>query len=151
MQADFRLLRLLPALAAALVLVLSAPLAHAVDPTDLGDPVLQQRYLALTHELRCMQCQGESIADSGVSLAGDLRRQVAEMLQEGRSDDDVRDYMTSRYGDFILFKPRFTLANLWLWGAPVVLLLIGGLAAWRILQQRRGLLATDNEPVEDEV
>jgi cytochrome c-type biogenesis protein CcmH len=133
-----------------LMLLIGAP-AHAVDPTDLGDPVLQQRYQDLTHTLRCMQCQAESIADSTVPLAGDLRRQVADMLKAGSSDEEVRKYMTDRYGDFILFKPRVSLGNLWLWGAPVLLVLIGALVALRIVQQRRALLATDTEPVEDEI
>jgi cytochrome c-type biogenesis protein CcmH len=134
----------------ALALLVGAP-AHAVDPTDLGDPVLQQRYQGLTHTLRCMQCQAESIADSTVPLAGDLRRQVADMLKAGKSDEDVRRYMTDRYGDFILFKPRFSWGNLWLWGAPVLLLLIGATVALRIVRQRSHLLATDTEPVEDEI
>jgi cytochrome c-type biogenesis protein CcmH len=138
------------AAAALLALTLAAPAARAVDPTDLGDPVLQQRYLGLTHELRCMQCQNESIADSPVALAGDLRRQVAEMLKAGRSDEDVRAYMTARYGDFILFRPRFVARNLWLWAAPVVLLVAGVAVAARILRQRSRLLESDTEPLEDE-
>jgi cytochrome c-type biogenesis protein CcmH len=139
--------RALAALCAALVLALAGP-ARAVDPTDLGDPKLQARYETLTHELRCMQCQAESIADSTVSLAGDLRRQVAEMLKAGKSDDDVRAYMTDRYGDFILFKPRMSWRNLWLWSAPGVLLLVGAAVAWRIVRHRAALLPTDDEPVE---
>jgi cytochrome c-type biogenesis protein CcmH len=123
--------------------------AQAVDATDLGDPKLQARYLALTHELRCMQCQNESIADSPVNLASDLRRQVREMLLAGKSDDDVRSYMVARYGDFILFRPRFIARNLWLWAAPFVLLLIGAAAAVPILRQRAALLPHDNDPVED--
>jgi cytochrome c-type biogenesis protein CcmH len=130
------------------LLLCAGPAAHAVDPTDLGDPELQARYTALTHELRCMQCQAESIADSTVPLAGDLRRQVAEMLQAGKSDDDVRAYMTDRYGDFILFKPRMAWRNLWLWSAPGVLLLVGAAVAWRIVRQRAAMLPTDDEPVE---
>ena len=70
-----------------------------------------------------MQCQNESLADSPVDLAADLRREVREMLLAGKSDDDVRDFMTARYGDFILFRPRYSLRNAWLWGAPAVLLL----------------------------
>jgi cytochrome c-type biogenesis protein CcmH len=141
--------RALAALCAALVLALAGP-ARAVDPTELGDPALQARYEVLTHELRCMQCQAESIADSTVPLAGELRRQVAEMLQAGKSDDDVRTYMTDRYGDFILFKPRFAARTLWLWGAPVLLLAIGALVAWRVVRQRTALLATDSAPLEDD-
>lgn len=134
------------ALLAALLLV-AMPAARAVDPTDLGDAALQTRYSALTHELRCVQCQAESIADSPVPVAGELRQKVAEMLKDGKSDQDVLNYMRSRYGDYILFKPR----NPLLWAMPVVLLGIGGAVAWQILRQRRGLLEADTEAVEDEV
>src|SRR5262245_20947550 len=83
----------------AVALLVSGP-SRAVDPTEMPTPELQQRYLALTHELRCMQCQNESIADSPVGLAADLRRQVREMLIAEKSDEDVRNYMVARYGDF---------------------------------------------------
>jgi len=143
-------LRVLMAVLTVTLLALAALPCHAVDPTELPDPTLQKRYLALTHELRCMQCQTESIADSEVSLAGDLRRQVREMLLAGKSDEDVRNYMVSRYGDFILFRPRFVARNLWLWLAPVALLLVGIVVAVRLLRQRAAMLPQDNEPFEEE-
>jgi cytochrome c-type biogenesis protein CcmH len=125
--------------------------AYAVDPTEMPTPELQQRYRGLTHELRCMQCQNEAIADSPVSLAADLRRQVAEMLIAGKSDDDVRNYMVARYGDFILFRPRVAPQTLWLWLAPGVLLLIGAAVAVRVTRQRAALVEQDNEPVEEDI
>jgi cytochrome c-type biogenesis protein CcmH len=124
--------------------------AWAVDPTELPDPNLQARYVALTHELRCMQCQNESLADSPVDLAADLRREVHNQLLAGKSDDDIRAWMTARYGDFILFRPRYSLRNAWLWGSPPVLLLIGALVCWRIVRNRTTLLATDHEPLEED-
>ncbi|TLY82808.1 MAG: cytochrome c-type biogenesis protein CcmH, partial [Gammaproteobacteria bacterium] len=72
-----------------LAAVLLGAAAYAIDPTELPDPVLQQRYLALTHELRCVQCQNEAIADSPAGIASDLRREVRDMLLAGKSDDDV--------------------------------------------------------------
>ncbi len=102
---------------------LLASAAGAIDTTQLPDPVLQARYEALTHELRCMQCQNQSIADSPVGLASDLRREVAELLIAGKTDTEVREYMAARYGDFILFKPRVSLRTAWLWALPGVLLL----------------------------
>jgi cytochrome c-type biogenesis protein CcmH len=132
---------------AALVL---AGAAWAVDPTQLPDPALQARYEALTHELRCMQCQNETLADSPVDLAADLRRAVRDQLLAGKTDDDIRAWMTARYGDFILFRPRYSLRNAWLWGAPVVLLLIGALVSWRIVSQRARLLGTDDQPVDED-
>lgn len=136
---------------ALLALVCAIQSAWAVDPTELPDPKLQARYLALTHELRCMQCQNETIADSPVSLAADLRREVRDMLLAGKSDDDVRNFMVARYGDFILFKPRMSVKTAWLWFAPGALLLIGALVYVRILQKRSALLAQDTDPVEEDV
>jgi len=124
--------------------------AWAVDPTQLPDPALQARYEALTHELRCMQCQNESLADSPVDLAADLRRQVRDLLLAGKSDEEVRGWMAARYGDFILFRPRYSLRNAWLWGAPAALLLVGALVSWRVVRQRTTLLATDQAPLEED-
>ncbi len=123
--------------------------AFAVDITELADPALQKRYRALTHELRCMQCQNQSIADSPVGLAGDLRRQVRELLEQGKTDAEIRQYMVDRYGAFILFRPQFNAQTAWLWIAPGVLLLVGAWVAVRVVRQRRSLLATDNAPVDE--
>ena len=124
--------------------------AWAVDPTELPDPKLQARYVALSHELRCMQCQNEALADSPVDLAADLRREVRDQLLAGKSDDDIRAWMSARYGDFILFRPRYSLRNAWLWGAPAVLLLIGALVCWRVVRNRMTLLPADHEPLEED-
>jgi len=130
---------------------LGIQVVHAVDPTELPDPALQSRYLALTHELRCVQCQNQSIADSPVGLASDLRREVREMLVSGKSDDDVRDYMVARYGEFILFRPRFSARNAWLWLGPGVLLILGAAVAVRVVRQRSTLVSQDNEPLEEDI
>lgn len=132
-----------------LLALLAMSLAHAIDPVELEDPTLQERYLSLTHELRCMKCQNQSIADSPVGLAADLRREVRELLLAGKSNAEVRQWMVDRYGDFILFRPRFSAKNAWLWSAPVVLLLIGGIVAVRIVRQRSRLVADDHDPVDD--
>jgi cytochrome c-type biogenesis protein CcmH len=130
--------------AAALWLLLAAAPARAVDLTPaLPDPVMQQRYDTLIHELRCMQCQNEALADSNVSLAADLRLQVRDMVAAGKTDDEVRDYLVARYGEFILFRPRMSLRNLWLWAAPAVLLVVGALVALRVLRRRAALLESD--------
>jgi cytochrome c-type biogenesis protein CcmH len=136
-------------LAACLVLALVRT-ACAVDPTELPDPALQARYVALTHELRCMQCQNESLADSPVGLAADLRREVRDQLLAGKSDDEIRAWMSARYGDFILFRPRVSLRNAWLWGAPGILLLIGALVCWRVVRNRATLLPSDHEPLDED-
>jgi len=134
----------------ALGLTLFALGAGALDTNVLPDPALQARYVRLTHELRCMQCQNESIADSPVDLAADLRNQVREQLLAGKSDDEIRGWMAARYGDFILFRPRYTWRNAWLWGAPAALLLLGATVCWRILRNRTQLLASDQDPVEED-
>jgi cytochrome c-type biogenesis protein CcmH len=138
------------ALLLAVALGLAAPLLQALDTTQLADPALQARYLSLTHELRCMQCQNESIADSPVDLAADLRNQVRDQLLAGKSDQQIRDWMSARYGDFILFRPRFAARTAWLWLAPGVLLVLGAVVAWRIVRQRTELLGADTDsPDED--
>lgn len=126
------------------MMVVAATRAFAIDPAEMSDPALQERYRALTHELRCMQCQNQSIADSPVGLAGDLRREVRELLSAGKSDDEVREYMRARYGDFILFRPRMAARTLWLWIAPAVLLLIGLYAALRVVRARTKLVSQDS-------
>ncbi len=125
--------------------------AVAIDTAELPDPAEQQRYEALIHQLRCLQCQGENIADTPAQFAVDIRRQVREMIQGGKSDAQVRKYLVDRYGEIILLKPRWSLANSWLWLSPALLLLIGVVVAARILRQRRELLASDtSEPGEEE-
>jgi cytochrome c-type biogenesis protein CcmH len=130
-------------LAAALLLVASA--APAIDPEQLEDPVLQQRYSVLINELRCLKCQGETIADTPIEFAVGIRRQIREQLVAGRSDAEVKEYLVERYGEVILLKPR----SLWLWIAPAIFLLVGALIAWRVLGQRRQLLASDPSEPED--
>src|SRR5262249_50015388 len=125
--------------------------ALALDTNVLPDPALQARYVALTHELRCMQCQNESIADSPVDLAADLRAQVREQLLAGKSDEEIRNWMAARYGDFILFRPRYSWRNAWLWGAPLFLLAIGAFVCARILRTRARLLPEDHEPLEEDL
>jgi len=143
----------IPLLMAALLLVLSAPtVVLAVDnQPPIPDAALQERYLTLTHELRCVQCQNESIADSPVEIAAQLRREVRESLIAGKSDEQILDAMVSRYSEFILFKPRWSAKTALLWLAPVILLLFGGIVALRILSRRRQLLASDESRVDEDL
>jgi cytochrome c-type biogenesis protein CcmH len=124
------------------------PLAQAIDPVELEDPVLQERYRALSHELRCMQCQNQSIADSPVGLAGDLRREVRELLLQGKTDDEVREHLRARYGDFILFRPDFNARTAWLWLAPGLMLILGLVVAWRVIRRRAAMLPMDPSPAD---
>ena len=131
-----------------LLLALTAAPAFAIDITQFDDPAKQEQYLRLTHELRCMQCLNTSIADSQVDLAADLRQEVHDLIAQGKSDDEIRQYMVDRYGEFILFRPLTNARNMWLWLAPVVFLVIGAIVAVRILRQRAKLVDQDNEPIE---
>jgi cytochrome c-type biogenesis protein CcmH len=114
-----------------------APAAAALDANgQLVDPALQARFEAVTKNLRCLVCQNESIADSNADLAGDLRRQVREMLVAGKSDDDIFKFMTDRYGDFVRFSPPLEPKTLLIWGAPFFMVLFGGFIVMRIARQR---------------
>ena len=130
-------------------LLLALPMAHAQEIDALPTPELQQRYDELTHELRCMQCQNQSIADSPVGLASDLRRDVREQLLAGRSDDEIRATMVARYGNVILFRPPFERSTAWVWLAPFVLLILGLIVAARIVRQRSKMLDSDDSDVEE--
>jgi cytochrome c-type biogenesis protein CcmH len=130
--------------AALLLTLFAARLAFAIDITVLPDEKLQQRYEALTHEFRCMQCQNNTIADSPVGLASDLRRDVAELLVAGKTDDEIRAYMVERYGDVILFTPPFRGAAIWVWLTPLVALVGGIVVAVVIVRRRAKLISTDD-------
>jgi len=122
--------------------------AGAVDITLLPDPVLQERYEALTHELRCMQCMNNSIADSPVGLASDLRREVKEQLIAGKTDDEIRSYMVQRYGNVILFSPPMTSSSAWVWILPALAVIGGLFVGIRIVRRRSQLVDTDDSDVE---
>lgn len=113
-------------LAAVMLAMAFASPAWAVLPDEILDnPVLEARARALSVELRCLVCQNQSIDDSNAELARDLRLLVRERLVAGDSDEEVLGYIVSRYGEFVLLKPRFTMQTLLLWSGPALILLIG--------------------------
>jgi cytochrome c-type biogenesis protein CcmH len=116
----------------------------------LPDPVLQERYDALTHELRCMQCMNNSIADSPVGLASDLRRDVKEQLIAGKTDDEIRAYMVNRYGNVILFTPPMDSSAAWVWLVPLLAAMGGLFVGIRIVRRRSKLVDSDESAVEAE-
>ena len=123
---------------AALALALLASPALAVQPDEiLKDPALETRARALSQELRCMVCQNQSIDDSDAPLAKDLRVLVRERLTAGDSDNQVIDFLVSRYGEFVLLKPRLSLHTILLWAAPFAVLVIAALAF--VLARRRAV------------
>jgi cytochrome c-type biogenesis protein CcmH len=114
-----------------------------------ADPALEARMLEITGELRCLVCQNQTIADSHADLAVDLRNQVLEMLRRGDSRDQIIDYMTARYGDFVLYRPPLKESTWLLWFGPGMLLL-GGLAILIVVLRRRARLPADSfEPDDD--
>ena len=117
-----------------------------------ADPALEARMLGITGELRCLVCQNQTIADSHADLAVDLRQQVREMLQRGQTPEQIRRYMTDRYGDFILYRPPLKATTAVLWLAPATLLAIA-LIALAVVIRRRSRLSDDEfepEPMLDE-
>ncbi|HEX7012289.1 MAG TPA: cytochrome c-type biogenesis protein [Steroidobacteraceae bacterium] len=127
------------ALLLAVVMMAWAAAAMAIDTAPaFEDPAKQARYERLARELRCLQCRAETIADSNAFLAADLRKQLRQLIAEGKSDQEILDYMTARYGDYVLYKPRVTPRTWLLWAAPVLFVLGGGaLAAVVILRKSR--------------
>ena len=130
---------------AVLLLCLLAAPTWAVDAAGLSDPVLQARYQVLIHELRCVQCENNSLADSDASIAADVRRQIRDMLSAGKSDKQIKGYLVSRYSEFILFRPEYSWRNAWLWGLPLFLLIIGVVVAVRVIRQRVALVDNDDD------
>ena len=128
-------------LAAALLIASLAALtaaAHAADaaPTE-QDRRTQARATAIAEELRCLVCQNQTIADSNADLAVDLRRQVREQIAAGRTDREIIDFMTARYGDFVLYRPPLRATTALLWAGPALLLAIGAIMLVRLVRERR--------------
>jgi cytochrome c-type biogenesis protein CcmH len=138
--------RLIAALLIAVALcLLGGVTARALDANgQLEDPTLQARFERVVKDLRCLVCQNESIADSNVELASDLRRQVREMLVAGKSDDEIFDFMTDRYGEFVRFNPPVDRKTVLIWGAPFIVLLLGVVIIVRIVRGRSRM------PLDDE-
>jgi len=108
-------------------------------PSD--DPVIEQRLAKLSKELRCLQCQNQTLADSPAGLAADLRREIREQMKAGKSDQEIVAFLTQRYGDFILYRPRVTFTTYLLWFGPFALLLGGLYVLFTYIRQRRDTIA----------
>jgi cytochrome c-type biogenesis protein CcmH len=135
---------------AALLLALAAPAAlPARDaPPAADDPATEARMTRIAAELRCLVCQNQTIADSNAPLAQDLRQQVREMIRRGDTDSQIVDYMTARYGDFVLYRPPLKGSTALLWFGPAALL-VGGVIVLIVVLRRRNRLAADRfEPDE---
>jgi cytochrome c-type biogenesis protein CcmH len=133
-----------------LSLFLSVASANEAAPA-VADPALEARMLTITAELRCLVCQNQTIADSHADLAVDLRQQVREMLQKGMTDQQIAEYMTDRYGDFVLYRPPFKSTTMLLWIGPGVMLVLGLLMLVLMLRRRSRMPADRFDADEPEV
>jgi cytochrome c-type biogenesis protein CcmH len=133
-----------------LVLLVSMPMALAIDVDKaFDDPELQARYELIIDEVRCLKCQNQTIKDSNAFLAADLRREIRRLLTEGKSDQEIFDFLVARYGEFALYRPRMSGKTLVLWLAPGILLLGGGFVLFNILR-RRMVMPVDGEAASEE-
>lgn len=133
-----------------LAMLLLSPLARAQasDPTPLQfrDTAQETRFHQLTAELRCVMCQNQSLADSNAQIAHDLRREVLDLMNQGKSDEEIKRFLVDRYGEFVLYKPDVA-GNTWLlWFGPALLLLVGAAIVFRIVRKRgaAGTVANDD-------
>jgi cytochrome c-type biogenesis protein CcmH len=142
--------RLLSIMAVAFCLAAAPAWAKEAVPAS-ADPVLEAQVMRIASELRCLVCQNQTIADSHADLAQDLRRQVREMLQRGESEKQITDYMTARYGDFVLYRPPLKATTALLWFGPALLMLAGLAGLVFVLWRRTRMSADRFDPDEDDV
>jgi len=130
-------------------LVVGLCLSGAALGIDTGkafdDPEMQARYEKIIDEVRCLKCQNQTIKDSNAFLASDLRREIRRMLEEGKSDDEIFDFLVARYGEFALYRPRMEGKTLVLWIAPLLLLGAGAVVLLTVVR-RRMAMPIDDEP-----
>lgn len=117
-------------------------LSLAIDTHTFNNPEQQAAYESLTSELRCLVCQNQTIADSNAELAKDLREEIFEMLKQGKSKTEIIQFMTDRYGDFVLYKPPFNATTGLLWLAPALFLIIGLLSVFIIIRAKKTAITT---------
>ncbi|MDP3441196.1 MAG: cytochrome c-type biogenesis protein [Azonexus sp.] len=145
-----RNLRFVLVFAAFIGLTAALPAAAEEAATLAADPVAEKRLLELSNELRCLVCQNQTIADSNAELAVDLRREIRGMIQAGKSNPEIIDFMVVRYGDFVLYRPPVKGITLLLWGGPLALMLLGIFILQRYLRQRAKRIAADQPLSVDE-
>lgn len=141
--------KLVVALVLLVVSVAGLRIAHAIDALSFKDRAEEVRFQNLTRQLRCLVCQNQDLADSDADLARDLRRQVLEMMQSGKSDEQIKDYLVARYNDFVLYDPPLRPGTWLLWFLPGFLLTTGVGVLIGILRKRAKQAVADIEPGED--
>jgi cytochrome c-type biogenesis protein CcmH len=133
-----RIAALAPLLLASLLIALPAPAQVRSDPAPLQfqDPAEEARFHALAAELRCVMCQNQSLADSNAQIAYDLRAEVLQLMREGRTDAQIKQFLVQRYGEFVLYRPQVESGTWLLWFGPALLVLVGGVVVARIVRRR---------------
>ncbi len=125
-----------------LLFLLNPSVYAAVEVKQFKTPQQEQRYKKLINEFRCVVCQNQNIADSNAELAKDLRKQVYKMINEGKSDDAILDFMVTRYGDFVLYRPLFNSTTFLLWVGPFIIFVIGLFVLINFIRQRKKVVIT---------
>ena len=110
--------------------------AQAIEPLPFKDHAQELRFQQLTHELRCPMCQNETLADSNAPIARDLRNQIFRLMQEGKSDDEIKQYLVARYSGYVLYDPPLTSSTWLLWFGPLLILLAGAGVVLTVIRQR---------------
>jgi cytochrome c-type biogenesis protein CcmH len=135
------------------VLLLQGMPAHAqvadAAPVEFRDADEARRFHALATELRCVMCQNQSLADSNAQIAADLRREVVELMREGHTDAEIREFLVARYGEFVLYRPRLGASTWLLWFGPLLVLAAGAIVLVRVVRaraRRQALEPVDGEP-----
>lgn len=126
-------------------LCVGAPAFAIEAELPIADPEQRELYDRLTNETRCLVCQNQTIADSNAALAVDLRREIRGMVEAGRTEAEIKTFLTDRYGEFVLYRPRWSAATAALWLAPAVLVLLGAVWLWRIVHRRAAMPVTTEE------
>lgn len=135
-------------IATLLALCLAAPAAAKEAAPLAEDPVVEQRLNHIATELRCLVCQNESLAGSQADLAKDLRREVRGLIKDGKSDQEVKDFLVSRYGDFVLYRPQIKPSTYFLWAGPFILLIVAIALLMNFLRKRNQQIK--DVPLSDE-
>lgn len=136
-----------------LLLVLLAPLTCSAVGQEARpvaeDPVVEERMLALTEELRCLVCQNETIAESRADFSNDMRREIRELIKANKTDDEIIDFLVERYGDFVLYNPPLKATTLLLWFGPMILFIIGSIMLFIYLRRRRQQVEETETPISE--
>ena len=127
------------------IMLLCAPFLQANEAQLREDPAIKERFKAVASELRCLKCQNQTIYDSHAGLADDLKQQIRNQINAGKTDKEIVDYMVARYGDFVRFNPAVDAKNMFLWVGPFLFLAIGGLLLFRYINARRKETEEDSE------